>query len=96
MPKVIHPSEPGQDSQEPEELSVTPTELEIVKGESATAEISGGSGTYTAETTTANIDAEVEGSIVTITTNAQSAASDTVTISDGTDEVTIAVTTKDE
>ena len=79
---------------EPEPLAVDPTELTIVKGETGTATVTGGSGEYTASTTTANISATVgEGGVVTVTTNASSAASDTVTISDGTDTVTIAVST---
>lgn len=78
----------------PEPLAVSPTELTIVKGETGTATVTGGSGEYTASTTTANISATVgEGGVVTVTTNASSAASDTVTISDGTDTVTIAVST---
>ena len=75
-------------------LKATPSSISIVKGEDGTVVISGGTGTYTVSTETANIEATLglDGKTVTIETSLSSANSDTLTISDGVDEIEVAIT----
>lgn len=92
------PDEVNTESEETteSEFSVDPTELSVVKGESATATIANATGEVTAESDKPSISAEVEDTTVTVTANANAAASATITLTDESgNTATIAVTTTD-
>lgn len=94
---VVEENDDEDEEPETESLSVSPTELTVVKGGTATATISNATGTVTTSSDKATISATVEGTTVTVSAEANAAASATVTLTDeASNTATIAVTTTDE